>query len=411
MLIPSIDLYDGKAVQWRRGREPVLEREDVFALLREFSLFGEVALIDLNAATGKGSNRELIERLLKLHPCRVGGGIRDLETARHFLKAGASRIILGTAAREPFVRKLPREALIFAIDSKGDQWLSHGWRRESGHRTEDLLEELARGCCEFLYTQVEKEGMMRGLDRERVRRIAERSPVPLTVAGGITSLDDIRFLRGLGANGQIGMALYTGKLDLKDCLMARIDFDKAPLVPTVVQDADNGDVLMLAYSSRESLARALEERRGVYYSRSRNRLWRKGDGSGHVQRLIKVDVDCDGDSLLFQVEQSGPACHFNRRSCFPGVAPRFDLARLDRVLASRRERLPEGSYSARLFTEPQLRAEKLREETEELIEAGNFEETRWEAADLLYFTLVQARSRGVSLADITAELRSRHGNT
>jgi len=314
MIIPSIDLYDGKAVQWRRGREPVLEREDVFELLDEFGLYGEVAVIDLNAATGQGSNRALIEKMLQRRPCRVGGGIRDLETARSYLKAGASKIIMGTAAREAFVTELPREALIFALDSMGDQWLSHGWRHVTGERTEGLIDALARNCSEFLYTQVEKEGMMQGLDRDRVTRIVKLSPVPVTVAGGITTVEDVRFLRDLGARGQVGMALYSGALRLDDCLLALLDFSKTGLIPTVVQDQDSGDVLMLAYSSRESLARALASRQGIYYSRSRNAIWPKGETSGHVQELVTVDSDCDGDTLLFRVRQTGVACHFQRWS-------------------------------------------------------------------------------------------------
>ena len=411
MLVPSIDLYDGKAVQWRQGREHVLEREDVFELLESFSLYGEVAVIDLNAATGKGSNRALIEKMLKVRPCRVGGGIRDLDTARAYLKAGASRLILGTAARAPWVAKLPRESLIFAIDSKGDQLVDQGWRSDTGERTEDVLQEMGSRCSAFLYTQVEKEGMMEGLDRERVSRIVKASPVPVTVAGGITTVEDIRFLADLGASGQIGMAIYTGKLNLADCMLARCDFEKAPLIPTVVQDVASGDVLMMAYSSRESLQTALRERRGIYWSRSRQSLWRKGETSGHVQHLQRVDVDCDGDTLLFQVRQEGQAaCHLNRWSCFPGVQRRWDLSNLDAVLADRRERMPEGSYTAQLFADAALQAEKLREETEELITAETFEEVRWEAADLLYFTLVSARARGVGLDDMIAELRSRHGN-
>lgn len=408
MLIPSIDLSNGKAVQWRQGKDPVLEREDVFELFDQFSLFGEVAIIDLDAATGKGDNRALIEKLLQRRPARVGGGIRDLDTARHYIKAGASKIIMGTAAREPWVAKLPKDALIFAIDSRGDELLKHGWQEGTGERTEDHLATMGAHCSEFLYTQVEKEGMLAGLDRQRVARIVEQSPVPVTVAGGITSLADVQYLNKLGARGQIGMALYTGKVSLLDTLLCRIDWQKAPLVPTVVQDADSGDVLMMAYSNEASIRLAIEERRGIYWSRSRQEIWRKGDTSGAVQDLVSVDLDCDGDTLLYQVRQQGTACHFNRWSCFPRIDRRFQLDQLDQTLAARRAAPPAGSYTAKLFADPSLLAEKLREECGEVIEAETFEEVRWEAADLLYFTLTRARAAGVGLDDIIAELRSRH---
>ena len=411
MLIPSIDLYNGQAVQWRQGKEKVLARDDVRELLVEFSLFGEVALIDLNAALGEGdgshNNKALIKQLLKIAPCRVGGGIRDLDTARDYLKAGASKIILGTAARADWVSQLPRNALVFAIDAIGDELVNRGWRGGTGEDVLDLIPSLAPRCSEFLYTQVQNEGMLQGLDETRVRAVLQASPVPVTVAGGITTLDDIRWLRELGANGQIGMALYTGKLSLTDALLASLDFDKQPLIPTVVQDIDSKEVLMLAYSSAESLKVAVQERVGAYWSRSRQSLWRKGETSGHVQQLLRVDFDCDGDSLLFQIRQTGNACHLNRWSCFPSQGRRFTVAALDRVLAERQAAPKPGSYTAELYANASLRAAKLREETEELIEAEAPEHVRWEAADLLYFALVNGRAKGVSLAEIENELSGR----
>ncbi|MCB1050192.1 MAG: phosphoribosyl-AMP cyclohydrolase [Acidobacteria bacterium] len=410
MLIPSIDLFDGKAVQWRQGKEAVLERSDVFDLFDEFSLLGEVALIDLNAATNRGSNRELILELLKKRPCRVGGGIRDLETARTYLKAGASRLILGTAAREPWVEKLPANALIFAIDAKGDHLLSHGWQTESQEDPRDLLQPLAQRCSEFLYTQVEKEGMLQGLDRVRVETIVKASPIPVTVAGGITDLDDITFLRRLGANAQIGMALYTGRFSLTEAFLTGLKWPDSGLMPTMVQEVEGGTALMLAYSNRDSLKQAIETRKATYFSRSRNQLWVKGETSGHTQALVGIEADCDGDTLLFKVRQTGMACHLNRPSCFPQEGHRFRLENLDQVIAGRKVQANPQSFTAKLFADPAFLASKLTEECQELIEAQTFDEVRWEAADLIYFALVRARAAGVSLADIEAELRSRHVN-
>ena len=201
MLIPSIDLLDGKAVQLKQGKEKVLERDDVFELLEQFSLYGEVAIIDLDAALGKGSNESLIMELLKIRPCRVGGGIRDLETAQKYIKAGASKIIIGTKCREDWVKKLPRESLIFAIDAKGDYWSTSGWQSTESIKVLDLIPELSENCAEFLYTQVEKEGLLEGLDRERIEGVLKASKVPVTIAGGISTLDDIQWFTQFGANG------------------------------------------------------------------------------------------------------------------------------------------------------------------------------------------------------------------
>ncbi len=407
MIIPSIDLMDGKAVQLKQGKEKILEREDIFSLLEEFSVYGEVAIIDLDAALGKGDNKALIKKMLKVRPCRVGGGIRDLETAKDYIKAGASKIIIGTSCREPWVKKLAREYLIFAIDAKGDYLTTRGWQQTEADKVIDLIPKLAENCGEFLYTQVEKEGLLQGIDRPRIEAVLKASPVPVTIAGGITELDDIRWFSQRGANGQIGMSIYTGKLSLNECFMSQVDFDKAKLIPTVVQDADTEKVVMVAYSNKESLDLALSQQKGIYWSRSRQQLWEKGLTSGNQQELILADIDCDGDTLLFRVRQKGNTCHFDRYSCFPSQKPEFNLNKLTRLLEKRKLQLPEKSFSTKLFQSAQFRAEKIREEAEELIEAEAFDDVRWEAADLIFFALVDALAKEVKIDDIICELGSR----
>jgi len=229
----------------------------------------------------------------------------------------------------------------------------------------------------------------------------------VTIAGGITELSDITWFSKRGANGQIGMSIYTGKLTLNDCFMSQIDFDKAELVPTVVQDADTNKVLMLAYSNRESLARSLSQQKGIYWSRSRQEYWEKGLTSGNQQQLILADIDCDGDTLLFKVKQKGDACHFDRYSCFPTQKPEFNLDKLTLLLEKRKQLLPENSFTTKLFKSAEFRAEKIREEADELIEAQDFDDVRWEAADLIFFALVDALAKDVKIEDIVCELGSR----
>ncbi|WP_018625527.1 phosphoribosyl-AMP cyclohydrolase [Kangiella aquimarina] len=411
MLIPSIDLLDGKAVQLQQGdaSRKIVEKENLFELLEEFSLYGEVAIIDLNAALGRGDNKMLIKQLIKKFPCRVGGGIRNYETARDYLSSGAKKIILGTSCREDFVKKLPRAQLIFAIDAKGDDWVTHGWQSSSDNKVAAMIDELQSNCSEFLYTQVEKEGMMQGIDRERIKQVVEQSKIPVTVAGGITDLDDIQFINKLGANSQLGMSIYTGKLKLDEAVMACLDFDKAPLIPTIVQDIETDKILMLAYSNKQSLQAAMSKRKGIYYSRSRNELWEKGLTSGNQQQLINIDYDCDGDTLIFKVQQQGNACHFDRYSCFAGQSADFDLATLDRVFEQRMQSQELTSFSQKLLASDDLQQEKLREECEELIEANEQDEVRWEAADLIFFALARAKSKGVAASDIINELGARNG--
>ena len=411
MLIPSIDLLDGKAVQLQQGQadKKIVEKDDVFALLEEFSLYGEVAIIDLNAAMGTGSNQVLIEQMLRKKPCRVGGGIRDLKTAKAYLAAGATKIILGTSASADFVKKLPKNSLIFAIDAKADYLTTHGWQQTGEKKIVDIIPELAKNCGEFLYTQVKNEGMMGGIDKTRIEQVIKASPISVTVAGGISSYEDLQWINNKGANSQIGMAIYSGKMQLDQAFMSLVDFDKMDLIPTITQDAKTGKVLMMAYSSKESLQLALSQRTGTYYSRSRQELWTKGLTSGNTQKLVHVDVDCDGDTILFQVEQGGNACHFERYSCFASQTKNYSLNYLDEIFETRLDEVNEKpSFTQQLFASQELQIEKLEEECQELIEATEHNHVRWEAADLLFFTLVMAKAKGVSITEIVNDLRSRN---
>ncbi|PID66243.1 MAG: phosphoribosyl-ATP diphosphatase [Gammaproteobacteria bacterium] len=413
MLIPSIDLLDGKAVQLRQGNpdDKQVEVTDVMGLLDEFSLFGEVAIIDLNAALGRGDNRDLIGKMLKRCPCRVGGGIRDYDSARELLSQGASKIIIGTAIDDDFIDKLPKDRIVAAIDVQGDEILSHGWQQGTQKNVFDELTRLAERCGEFLYTQVHNEGLMQGVDSRRIERVIQNSPVSVTVAGGITTAADVALINALGGNCQIGMAVYTGKLTLAAAFTACVDFTKSALIPTVVQDIHSKQVLMLAYSNAASLADAIKHRKGTYWSRSRNALWEKGLTSGNGQTLKRIDIDCDGDTLLFLVEQQGNACHFERYSCFTSQQKTFSLDTLDNTLSKRLQQAKNaakaGSFTQQLFNDTSLQTAKLREECEELIEAKTVTESRWEAADVIFFALVMAKAKGVSVNDIVNELSAR----
>lgn len=407
MLIPSIDLYNGQAVQWRQGKEKVIARDDIFELLEKFSLYGEIALIDLNAALNQGNNTELIKKILQKIPCRVGGGIRNKQIAIDYLKSGATKIIIGTAAKENWVSELNKESIIIAIDAENDELCNNGWTHKTGENVLDVMENLSYKCSEFLYTQILKEGMLQGIDRERISKIIYNSSVPLTIAGGISTQDDINFINQQGANCQIGMAIYTNFLSLDDAFIANLSFNKKDLIPTIVQDIDTKEVLMLAYSNEISLRMAFQSRKGVYWSRSRNKLWIKGESSNNFQKLIRADFDCDGDSLIFQVQQVNKACHLERWSCFSSQRNQFSLSSLEKIIENKINELNLNSFTSKLFLDKNLRFEKLREETEELIEAVHYEHVRWESADLLYFLLVDAKSKGVSYKDIVNELRAR----
>jgi phosphoribosyl-ATP pyrophosphohydrolase/phosphoribosyl-AMP cyclohydrolase len=196
-----------------------------------------------------------------------------------------------------------------------------------------------------------------------------------------------------------------------------VKWDAQGLAPAIVQDALSGEVLMLAWMSRESLRQTLETGLATFWSRSRKELWVKGATSGNTQRVRAVRLDCDGDALLVRVDPAGPACHTGARSCFLtgeplDPTPGETLAALERVLRSRRDDAPEGSYTAKLFANEPLRHKKIGEEATELVMAslkGTKEEIAGEAADLLFHALVLLQSHGLGLREVTEVLRSREG--
>jgi phosphoribosyl-ATP pyrophosphohydrolase len=200
------------------------------------------------------------------------------------------------------------------------------------------------------------------------------------------------------------MALYTGRFTLAECLAGMLHSDRSDgLWPTVVCN-EHGVALGLAWSDRESLAAALDQRRGIYHSRARS-LWVKGGSSGARQDLLAVALDCDRDTLRFTVRQHGSGfCHRGTRSCW-GESSGLDA--LARRLAARRGDAPDGSYVGRLLADPGLLAAKLGEEAGELAAAGSRDEVIGEAADVMFFALVALARSGVTLAAVEQELDRR----
>jgi phosphoribosyl-ATP pyrophosphohydrolase len=409
MIVPSIDIMGGRAVQLRRGKEFVLDGGDPLERLEEFSVAGEVAVVDLDAALDLGSNAELIRDLVRRAPCRVGGGIRDLDTARRWLDAGATQVMIGTAATPEFCAALPRHRVMAAVDSERGQIVVNGWRAATGVPVLDRVRDLSPLVGGFLFTQVEREGEMGGFDGAAVEAVARAAgDARVTAAGGITTAADIAELDRLGVDAQVGMALYTGRLTLGDAIGAPL---AKPLPgdvwPTVVCD-ESGLTLGLVWSTRESLARAVAERRGIYWSRSRQSIWEKGATSGNTQALVRVGLDCDRDALRFTVRQQGAGfCHLNRRSCWGGLAE-FDLSDLERAVSERIARPVAGSGTTRLLDDPALLAAKLREEADELARAENSEDVVRETADVFYMAMVALKRAGRTLADVRAELARRN---
>ncbi len=405
MIIPSIDLMNGKAVQLRQGKEFVLEREDVLELAKEFRKYGEIAVVDLDAAFEKGENRALIEKICKIAPCRVGGGIRTKEEANKILQMGAKKIMIGPKASADFLKDLPKDRIIVCVDAKDGVVVNKGWKNKTEKTPEQVVKELENYCSEFLCTNVNTEGMMQGIDLEFIRKVMAATKKKITIAGGIASLEDIRALEELNCNSQIGMAIYTKKISLPEAFVSVLNFEKNnELIATVAQD-QCGQVLMQAWSNKESLQKTFVTGKATYYSRSRKALWTKGEKSGNTQEFITARYDCDRDTVLLTVSQKNAACHTEMYSCFE--EKRFSVQQLYETILERIKEDTEGSYTAKIAKDEKAIMEKIKEEVDEVVNYRDQENLVWEIADVTYFLLVLMAKKGITPQDIENELRRR----
>ena len=226
MIFPCIDLMDGKVVQLVQGREKALEADSPDEMVRRFAAFPQIQVIDLDAAMGRGANDGLVEMLAAKAVTRVGGGVRTIGRARALIGQGAHRVIVGTSAfcaagahhafLDALANAIGRERIVLALDSRGGRIVVKGWQESTAFTAEEVIHQLEPYCAGFLCTYVDKEGMMQGTDLDWFRSLRAATDLEITAAGGITTLDDIRALDEAGVHAAVGMAIYTGRLDLNE---------------------------------------------------------------------------------------------------------------------------------------------------------------------------------------------------
>ncbi len=428
MVISSIDLKDGSVVQLKNGKDLVLKRDDADALINDFNRFGEVAVIDLDAAMGnvdeKGNtpNTKLLKSLLRKGNVRVGGGIRTVKKARELISLGAEKVIIGSSAwksdgtkddflntefLEELTQAIGKDRIIISVDAINGKIAVKGWAESLDINMVDGAKAAEKYASELLFTCVEKEGCMQGTNMEMVKELRSAVKCRVVAAGGVNSLEQICELEKLHCDVQLGMALYTGVVNLKDAFMGCIDWEKVDgMVPVIAQSVE-GEVLMMGYSNREALAKTFDTNKLTFFSRTRNTLWTKGETSNNYLDVVKLRVDCDRDTILATVNPNGPTCHTGAWTCF-GSEPiaKSNMERLYKVISERFANPRPGSYTATL-NDKRVR-EKVMEEAEELTEAEGKEDVIWEAADLLYFVSVLMYKEGVDWQDVYNELDKRH---
>jgi phosphoribosylformimino-5-aminoimidazole carboxamide ribotide isomerase len=224
MLIPSIDLRGGRVVQLVQGRREALAFDDVPGWVRRFAAYPRVQVIDLDAAMGTGDNRELVAEICRAIPCRVGGGLRTADAAADALAAGAREVILGSALFAPggvntaFAASVAAvcgpQRVVAAVDALGGRVAVKGWRETLAISPADAARRLEPWCGSVLYTHIDTEGLMGGIDMDAVMAVRRATSRRISAAGGITTWDEIDALDALGIDAVVGMAVYTGTLIL-----------------------------------------------------------------------------------------------------------------------------------------------------------------------------------------------------
>jgi phosphoribosylformimino-5-aminoimidazole carboxamide ribotide isomerase len=226
MFIPAIDLKGGQVVQLVQGKRLALASDDIDAWVRKFAHYPRVQLIDLDGALETGANDAIVRRICAQLPCRVGGGVRTIDRARALVDAGAREVIVSSALFRDgqvdlaFARALAEavgiERITAAVDSAGGRVVIRGWTEATQLTAVEAVRALEPFCGGFLYTHVDTEGLMQGIDMDAVRAVRAATGKPLTAAGGIRSREEILALDALGIDAVVGMAVYTGALSLGD---------------------------------------------------------------------------------------------------------------------------------------------------------------------------------------------------
>lgn len=367
-IIPCLDVKDGRVV---KGVNFVSLRDagDPVECAKEYNLSGADELVFLDITATLEARDTVIDMVNKVAdeifiPFTVGGGIRTVDDIRAILNAGADKVSLNSAAvKNPgFIKeasdRFGAQCIVVAIDVKsregredefpsGYEVVIAGGTKPTGlDALEWAKKAVELGCGEILLTSMDRDGTKSGFDNKITSMIADAVSVPVIASGGAGKMED--FYDGIvdgKADAVLAASLFHfGEIkisDLKDYLekrdipvrkigreldmWAHMKKNSDGMVPAITIDAKTGEVLMMAYMNYEAFELTCRTGYMHYYSRSRETLWKKGETSGHLQKVVEARIDCDKDTLLYKVEQTGAACHTGNRSCFYTKLEDWDL--------------------------------------------------------------------------------------
>ncbi len=340
IIFPAIDIKDRQCVRLLKGDFDTVHRvaEDPLQTALGFRKAGAdwVHMVDLDGAKdGEKRNADIFVQVAKESGLKVeiGGGIRDMNTLDYYFKNGISRCILGSAAlKNPaLVKDAVNEfghRIAVGIDALHGMVATEGWLDVSDVSYLDLAKRMEDcGVQTLIFTDISKDGTLSGPNLEQLTALRKEVSCQVVASGGIHTIEDIHACKAARLDGAIcGKSLYSGTLSLEEAVRVattpvdRMDLDayfaKSALIPAIVQEDGTDEVLMLAYMNRVSLQRTLETGTTWFWSRSRGEYWNKGATSGHFQHVVSIAGDCDRDTLLLKVRQTGAACHTGAHSCF-----------------------------------------------------------------------------------------------
>lgn len=455
-LYPAIDVKDGQCVRLKKGlfNEVTVYSERPYEIAKGFEEAGAqfIHTVDLDGALkGHGVNAETIKKICSSVnvPVQMGGGIRTLENIQEVLDLGVYRVIIGTKAVEnpDFIKaaidRFGAEHIVVGVDAKDGLVAIEGWEKVSDKTALSLALAMKDiGVQTIVYTDISKDGMLAGPNVEQTKILSDKTGIDIIASGGMSCMDDLTHINDAGIHGAIiGKAIYEKRIDLKEAvnlfesgasynkasampkahiLFKDLKLDANGLIPVVVQDYVNGEVLMLAYMNEEAYNKTLETGIMTYYSRSRQELWIKGLTSGHFQYVRSIEIDCDNDTLLAKVKQIGAACHTGNKSCFYRNLVSTEYAQTNplkvfnnvmSIIEDRKQHPKEGSYTNYLFDKgiDKILKKCGEEATEVIIAAKNPdpEEIKYEISDFLYHVMVLMVLKGVTWEDIVKELANR----
>lgn len=471
-IIPCLDVAGGRVV---KGVHFVNLRDagDPVELGRRYYEEGADELVFLDITATVEERKTTVEWVRRVAdsifiPFTVGGGISSREQIQELLRAGADKVSINSAAvRDPqFIRHAASafgsQCIVLAADVKrrGQGWkvFIHGGRLQTDR---DALEWLSQaqelGAGEILLTSMDCDGTQRGYDLELLQAVSRRLRIPVIASGGAGHPQHLlQALRDGGADAVLAASIFhygsCSVTEVKNFLAQNgipvrlatlktpqasplkpqaasltaqasslkpqadaLDWSKMDgLIPAIVQDARSGRLLMLGFMNREAFNKTLETEQVTFWSRVQNKLWTKGETSGHYLRVKEIRQDCDADALLVLVEPMGPTCHRGTVSCF-GEDSQFAafefLAYLEKLIEKRKAEMPKGSYTSALFQKGLDEiAKKLGEEAVEVVISAGQSPNRSveEAADLIYHLLVFLSGRNIRLEEVVRELERRH---